>query len=68
MTENGTPRTWKTITPTCWLASDERVIIRTRRTRIGRNGWRAAGYELFTDKNGPRLGFFAKLTDAKNAK
>jgi hypothetical protein len=61
-------RTWVKVSGVkAWQASDGRVIVHSSRKRIGRNGWRAAGYELAESVNGRTLGFYAKLTDAKGA-
>jgi len=49
-----------------WECTDGRVIVRTARKRMGRYGWRAAGYELFASSNGVSLGFFATLAEAKD--
>lgn len=64
------PRQWVKVSPriNAWKASDGRVIVKTARKRLGRNGYRAAGFELLASVNGPEIGFFAKLSEAKNAK
>lgn len=58
-------RRWRKVAPSAWKSSDERVIVKTPRKRIGRNGWRVAGYELSATVNGPMIGFFTKLSEAK---
>jgi hypothetical protein len=60
-------RTWIKVSGVkAWKASDGRVIVHSSRKRIGRNGWRAAGYELSATINGPTIGFFRTLSDAKS--
>jgi hypothetical protein len=57
-------RKWSKTSATIWTSSDGWVIEKTPRRRIGRNGFRVAGYEL-RDPDGVNWAFFTKLGQAK---